>query len=233
MALVLSLITSLISLVFALTVLAQYMARRRPYQLVWSVGLFLYFAGTGVWFLREALGINQWILRAWYFTGAMLVPAYLGTGTLYLLAPRRAAHTAMGILLVATVAAGILAFVSPLQRPVAELAASDHLTGVGFFPPYVFILTIVLNTYGTIALVGGALWSAALFLWRRAMPRRALSNVLIAVGALFSAAGGALARLDIPQPHLIALLIGIIVIYLGFLLSREVFEFRLGAVRGR
>ena len=59
------------------------------------------------------------------------------------------------------------------------------------------------------------------------MPHRVVSNILIAVGALLPALGGTLERLGvsstIARPSLE--LLGIIIILIGFLRSREVFGF--------
>ncbi len=63
------------------------------------------------------------------------------------------------------------------------------------------------------------------------LPYRAVSNVLIAVGVMISAAGGTLARLGLPEPHALALLLGVVIIYIGFLLSREAFEVPLAFLR--
>ena len=43
---VIPLISTVVSLAFALTVLDQYFARRKSYQLVWAIGLFMYFIGA-------------------------------------------------------------------------------------------------------------------------------------------------------------------------------------------
>jgi len=40
------LITCIVSLIFAITVLDQYFARRKPFQLLWSIGLFMYSLST-------------------------------------------------------------------------------------------------------------------------------------------------------------------------------------------
>ncbi len=113
--------TSVVSLVFALTVLDQYMERRRAYQLVWSIGLILYFFASlvqGVWFL----GVDgEPVFRLWYLTGAMLVAAYLGMGSVYLHVPKRAAHGVMTVLLTATVLAAVLALGTQLQSEVVLL----------------------------------------------------------------------------------------------------------------
>jgi len=223
-------LTAAIALFFALTVLDQYIQRRRPYQLLWSIALSLWFLGSLFQSLWEAGYTSDAVFRSWYLTGAMLVPAYLGTGTIYLLATRKVAHGVMAALLVCTVLAFLLVMTAVLQKPLDSLRPLDPqgeaLTGRGFFPFFPIVtLNILLNTYGTLTLVGGALWSAIVFARRRTMPYRVVSNILIAIGALAAATGGVLGRFGIPAPHAVALLIGIVIIYIGFLRSQEVFQF--------
>lgn len=59
------------------------------------------------------------------------------------------------------------------------------------------------------------------------MPHRVVSNMLIAVGAILPALGGSLTKLGvsaaIARPSLE--LVGIIIIFIGFLRGREVFGF--------
>lgn len=221
--------TSIVSLVFALTVLDQYLERRRAYQLVWSIGLILYFIASliqGIWLL----GVDgEPVFRLWYLTGAMLVAAYLGMGSVYLHVPKRAAHVVMTVLLVATVSAAVLALGTQLQGEVALLegeALSSIVPGtetVRYYPAYVGILTALLNSIGALALVGFAGYSAVVFFRQSAPGYRVVSNVLIATGAMISAAGGTLERFDVPEPHSVSLLLGVVIIYAGFLRSREVF----------
>ena len=45
-------------------------------------------------------------------------------------------------------------------------------------------LLAIFAAYGTVALVGGALYSAYIFLRKRVMPQRVLGNVFIAIGGL-------------------------------------------------
>src|SRR3989304_4577079 len=87
--------TSIVSFVFAVTVLDQYFARRRPYQLLWSLGLFMYALSKFTEFWWNAGGHVDILYRLWYLVGAVLVAAYLGQGTLYLLMKRRHAHVIM------------------------------------------------------------------------------------------------------------------------------------------
>ena len=64
--------------------LDQWRQRRRSFQLVWGLGLLCYGVGSGVEFLG-AFGWSPTLYRLWYLFGALLVAAYLGTGTVYLL----------------------------------------------------------------------------------------------------------------------------------------------------
>ena len=221
--------TSVVSFVFALTVLDQYLERRRAYQLVWSIGLILYFIASliqGVWFL----GVDgEPIFRLWYLTGAMLVAAYLGMGSVYLHVSKRVAHGVMAVLLVATVTAAVLALGTQLRGEVA-LLEGEALTSVvpgtdnvRYYPAYVGILTALLNSVGALALMGFAAYSAVVFFRQGAPGYRVVSNVLIAMGAIIAVAGGTLERFNVPEPHAVSLLLGVVIIYVGFLRSREVF----------
>jgi glucan phosphoethanolaminetransferase (alkaline phosphatase superfamily) len=225
---VIPLISSIIALIFALTVLDQFFARRRPYQLLWAIGLFMYFISTGTEFWTGAWGLNQVVYRLWYLIGAIFVAAYLGMGTIYLLAPRRTAKVIMVVLLIASLYATFKVFTVSL-----DLSTLDHLSGRAM-PLGVRLLTPFFNTFGTVALVGGAIYSAWVYWRHRIMPHRVMSNILIAVGALLPAFGGIHIRLGggIQLFYLFELL-GIIIIFVGFLRSREVFGlYRIPLIHG-
>ncbi|MBI2869760.1 MAG: hypothetical protein HYX96_08055 [Chloroflexi bacterium] len=209
--------SSLVSLIFAVVVFDQYLARRKPHQLVWSIGFFFYFASTLAEFLWEAYGANELVYRLWYLTGAIYVAAYLGMGTVYLLASRRKAHITMTVLGLASVYALVKVAAAPV-----DVATLTQLAGTAF-PADVRLITPFFNIFGTVALVGGAIYSAAVFWRKRIMPHRVLSNFLIALGAIMPAFGGTLLRFGVPQPFYFLELAGIIIIFLGFLRNREVF----------
>ncbi len=214
------LVSAIVSFVFAVTVLDQYFARRRPYQLVWAVGLLMYAVSTFTEFWCGARGISDVPFRLWYLIGAVLVAAWLGMGTIYLLFKRRMAHIIMAVLLAASIYATIRVLTADI-----DVSSLTTLTGRGVMPTDVrAILTPVFNAFGTVALVGGAVYSAWVFWRRRIMPYRVVSNVLIAVGALLPAAGGIHLSTG---GNLLAFysleLAAIIIIFLGFLRTREVF----------
>ena len=86
--------SSLVSFVFAALVFDQWRQRRHSFQLVWAVGLLWYGISAGTEALGSALGWNHGLYRAWYLIGALFVAAYLGAGTVYLLARTRFGYAA-------------------------------------------------------------------------------------------------------------------------------------------
>ena len=141
-------------------------------------------------------------------------------GTLYLLVRKRVAHTIMAILLVASFYAAFRVFTASI-----DLSTIDYLSGSAM-PQVIRLMTPFFNTFGTVALVGGALYSAWAYWRRRFMPHRVLSNTLIAVGAILPALGGTLTRIGGSLlPFYLLELLGVIIIFIGFLRSREVFGF--------
>jgi len=55
---VIPLASGVISLIFAVTVLDQFFTRRKPYQLIWAIGLFMYFISTGPEYRDRVLDRN-------------------------------------------------------------------------------------------------------------------------------------------------------------------------------
>ncbi len=86
---VLPLASSLLSFVFCLFLVDQWRERRRPYQLIWAIGMLWYGLSAGTEFLGGAAGWSEPLYRAWYLIGAVWVAGWLGLGTMYLLAKTR------------------------------------------------------------------------------------------------------------------------------------------------
>ncbi len=85
----LPLASSVLSFVFAALVLDQWWQRRHAFQLVWGIGLLFYGISAGTEFIGSAFGWSEPLYRTWYLIGAFFVAAYLGLGTIYLLAKTR------------------------------------------------------------------------------------------------------------------------------------------------
>jgi hypothetical protein len=86
---ILPLASAVLSLVFALMLLDQWWTRRRPYQLVWAIGMLWYGISAGTEWFGGAFGWSEPLYRAWYLIGAVWVAAWLGLGTVYLLGRTR------------------------------------------------------------------------------------------------------------------------------------------------
>jgi hypothetical protein len=214
------LITCIVSFIFAIAVLDQYFARRKSYQLLWALGLFMYCISTFTEFWWNTQGHVTIMYRLWYLIGAILVAAYLGQGTLYLLMRRRNANIIMAILGAATIYAAVRVLTVDI-----DISSLARLTGVGVMPTDLrAIVTPLFNAFGTVALVGGAVYSAFIFWRRRILPHRVIANILIALGALLPAVGGIHISTNGDLNFFFGLeLIGVIIMFIGFLRTKEVF----------
>lgn len=215
----LSLVTTIVTLVFALFVFRRYARRRGTHLLVWGIGLLLYAVGTFAEFYLSLQWSELW-MRLWYIAGALLTAAWLGQGTVYLLVrkPPWLANALMVMLLIVSVIAVAMTFATPLDASTFSTAIPLSEQYRTIFPPGgVRYLTIPLNIYGTITLIGGAIYSAWLFWRKRVLPNRVIGNILIAVGALAPALGGTFTRLGHPEFLYLSELIGAVVMFVGFL----------------
>jgi hypothetical protein len=83
------------------------------------------------------------------------------------------------------------------------------------------ILTILLNIYGTITLVGGAIYSAYLF-WRKSiLADRMIGNLFIAGGALMPAMAGSFIKAGLLDWLYLSEMIGVVGMYIGFVLATK------------
>ncbi|HUQ17438.1 MAG TPA: hypothetical protein VM070_06595 [Candidatus Saccharimonadales bacterium] len=209
----LAVLAAAVSALFATVVLGRYLGQRRPYQLVWAIGLFLFAIAAAAGAMARTSGVNAIEYRVFYLFGAILNVAWLGLGTVYLLA-RRGWATAS---LVAVIALSLVAVYAVFSAPVDLAAAVD--SGRGFQDaPLPRILAGLGSGVGSIVLIGGALWSAWVFLRRRHNGRRALANMIIAAGVLIVAAGGTATFTGASGILELTNLIGISVMFAGFLL---------------
>jgi hypothetical protein len=118
---VLPLLSSALSFVFAALVADQWLRRRQPYQLVWTLGLLWYGISAGTEFVGSAFGWNEALYRGWYLIGAFGVAAYLGLGTVYLLN-----RTRFGYFVAASFAlAGLFSYLTSVKYAREGTPASD------------------------------------------------------------------------------------------------------------
>ena len=217
----LPLLSTIVTFAFAAAVFNRYRQRGGVYLLLWAIGLFLYGLGT----LSEvilSLTFNVFVVKLWYLTGAMLTAAWLGMGTVHLLIRKgNTAQILTWILAAVSALALIFIFTAPVNsvaynvaRPVSE-QYKEILTRNGL----IILLTILLNLYGTITLVGGAIYSAFLFWRKKILANRMYGNILIAAGALSPAMGGTFLRAGLVDMLYLSELVGAVLMFIGFILA--------------
>ncbi|HEY7589920.1 MAG TPA: hypothetical protein VH723_02940 [Candidatus Limnocylindrales bacterium] len=137
MAIALATVTSILALLFAVALVDQWRERRRPFQLVWAVGMAFYGIAAGLEAVGESAGWSDTIVRGWFVLG-VATPAWLGLGTAFLLNRTRFGYT-YGLL----VALGaLLAYVVRTRYPEAgPLPVVVLFLGLGFG------LAIAIETY--------------------------------------------------------------------------------------
>ncbi|HET7488794.1 MAG TPA: hypothetical protein VFJ85_12770 [Acidimicrobiales bacterium] len=205
--------SALVALAFALSTFERWLARRRPHELAWSVALAMFSLASFALAAGAALGWGPVAFRLFYLFGAILNVPVLALGTVYLLGSRRRADRwAAGVALLGAFAAGVVA-VAPFTRP---LPRTELARGSEVFGPLPRIFAASASGIGALVVVGGAVWSA----WRVRRRRVVVANGLIALGTLITGASGLLnSVLDEMTGFAVALVVGISVIFAGFLVA--------------
>lgn len=212
-----------LSIIFTVLVLRQYVERRKMHQLMWTIAIALWTIGVAAELVATLS--SSWsalTYRAYYATGALLIPAWLGMGTLYLVMKKRWADLILAVLVALSVIGILLIAFWPIAP--AQLQTTEGqfvpLKVFPFFP--VQLILIVLNTFGAVAFIAGALWSAYRFMRMQSMGERALATALIAVGGLIAAGAHSLGVLGGIELFRISELLALIFIFAGFVLSTPV-----------
>lgn len=217
----LSLLSTLVAFIFAAAVFNRYRRRRGMHLLLWGVGLVLYGIGT----LTEVIlgfTFSELALKLWYLSGAMLTAAWLGQGTVHLLVRRQGvAMTLTWILAAVSLASLALVFAAPLTAQATGYSVSQPVSAqykeILVRSGLITLLTILLNIYGTVGLVGGALYSGYLFWRKRVLANRLVGNLLIAGGALMPAMAGSFVKAGLVDWLYLSEFVGVVIMYAGFL----------------
>ena len=142
---------------------------------------------------------------------------------MYLLFRKKRVHVLTGILVAGSLVALVL-----MMQAMANIDTAAFTTDEPISETYraimpegapVRLTTPFFNIYGLLTLVGGALWSAYLFLRKRVLPNRVLGNVLIAAGALSIGLASTLTRLGEGSFLYLGELIAAVLMFSGFLVA--------------
>lgn len=217
---ILPVISTLVSFVFAGIVFRRYQVKGGIYLAMWAIGLLFYGLGT----LSEvilSLTFSELMLKIWYISGAMLTAAWLGQGTFYLLIRRRSLVNGFAIgLLVLSLVSIILIALSPITAAAGSYIPAQPVSGqykeILTRSGIITALTIILNVYGTILMVGGALYSAYLFWRKQVLLNRVIGNLFIAAGALSPAMAGSFVKAGLVDMLYVSELVGAVLMLIGF-----------------
>ena len=209
---------ALVAVLFSVALVRRYAARRQSYEVIWALALLMYAAAS----LAVAFGVaNGWTsgeFRIYWALGAVLNVPFLAQGELDLLIPRRGVRWALYVLL-AFITAYTIAVVRTAEIHTAaltqDLPSGKEVFGDGTAAHRLPQL-IAIPAY--LVLVGGTLWSAWRMRRRPELRDRFWGTLLIAFGATIIAGfGSAFAALGDLAPFSISLLVGIAVMFIGFL----------------
>jgi hypothetical protein len=203
---------ALLAAAFALLLLRSLLRRAAGQKALWAVGFALFAVAAASEAVAQRSGWNPTLFRLYYIAGGVLTVAYLGGGSAWMLLPRRGRDVLAGGLAVATVAAVATVLLAPIDPHGLAAAHSGQPPGNGALGGNAFLWAVVLNSVGTLLLVGGSLLSIV----RR---QRVRANVWIASGALTVAAATGLSRAGDTSLVYLGELVGIALMFCGFTLT--------------
>jgi hypothetical protein len=166
---------------------------------------------------------------------------------------RLAAHIAMGFLVIGSLVVAYMTLTASLAAPGWAVDPSTHVPVGSAFPGYVRVLTPAFNIAGALCLLFGAIYSAYIYMPKRKVLRgkgpavvavnlvtstplatRALlqgklnsrvpATLLIALGAFIPGVTSGLNRFGVTWSFFLGELLGVLLIFAGFLVSEEVFR---------
>ena len=206
--------TTLVAIVFCLTLIQRYRAKGEGLHLLWwAAGVATYGIGTGLESVITLAGNSAWLNKWWYVMGALLGAYPLAQGTVYLLLRRQTANLLSMITLPMVFAMVVLVVLSPVDLDLMDsLRPSGRVLGWSWLR----WLTPLINCYAALFLVGGAVLSSWRFAKKRATRQLAAGNGFIAIGAIMPGFGGMAAKMGYIELLYITELVGLIVIWVGY-----------------
>ncbi len=199
-----------------IAVLRDNLARPKPAGLVWTIAFAIFALAALAEVIGTIAGWTPLLVRVYYVLGATLVVGYLALGELYLLMRREWVDRIAGLLVVLSALAVSLVSNASIGPDVEQAGweALERSSGL-------ILLTVLINTTGTVILVGGLVYSAISFRRRGVMRNRMIGCLLIAAGTLSVASGGTLTRFGSHQYLYIAMSIGIALIFTGYIRTKK------------
>ncbi|MDP4649516.1 MAG: hypothetical protein NWP39_07050 [Ilumatobacteraceae bacterium] len=221
---------TLVALAFSISTFDRWLRRRRPHDGAWSFSLLLFAVGSFALWWAEARGWSLGSFRVFFLAGAVLNVPWLALGTVYLLfGPRIGYITKQWLITLSGVAVGVV-LIAPTKS--SDLGGQTMPKGSELFGVAPRVFAAVGSGVAALVIIVGAIWSI-IRVTRGRMPaiseanrhitstrRHATSNSLIALGTLVLSGSGTLAgRMGEDRAFAITLLVGIVVLFSGFLVA--------------
>lgn len=221
---------ALVAIAFALITFDRWHIRGQAHELVWTIAMILFAAGSLALWWAEVTGWTLFVFKIFFVTGAVLNVAWLALGTIYLLTGNKIGDQVRAYLTCLSAFAVGVILMAPAKREIVdgEFPSARELFGV--LPR---VLAAVGSGVPALIIIFGALWSIFRVI-RKTTPtisgsnerivlhpkRLALGNVLIATGTLVLSASGLVAgRLGKDRGFAVTLLIGLCILFAGFLVA--------------
>jgi hypothetical protein len=205
---------TLLAALFSVLLLRSYGRRPAGEKLLWAGGFVLFAVAAGSEALAQGSDWSQGLFRAYYLAGGVLSVGYLGAGSAWLHLSRRGRDLLVGALAVATLAAVVSVLVAPVDAGALAATASGRPPANDALGGHAFLWAVALNTFGSLFLIGGALYSIA----RR---QRVRASLWIGGGALVLALSTSMSRAGEYSFMYLGELIGIGLMFGGFTLAGQ------------
>jgi hypothetical protein len=208
-----------IAFVFGVRLARRYLGRRRPYEGIWAIALFMYATASFAMFLGVVAGWTATEFRVYWLLGAILNVPYLFLGEAYLLG-RFGRNVSVVVFAVTILLSALVAGVvwrAPID-PAAlgrALPLGREVFGDGTLA-YRLAQYIALPAY--FLLLGGLVWSALQMRGHPELRGRMTGTFGIAMGATIVAIGSGIgAAFDVVPLFSVSLAAGIAVMFWGFI----------------
>jgi hypothetical protein len=200
---------ALVAGLFSALLVRSFLRRPAGQKALWAGGFALFAVAALTEALAQRAGWSPALFRTYYLAGGVLTVAYLGAGSAWLFLPRRGRDALAGALAVATAAALITVALAPLDPHLLATTSDGRPPVNGALGGHAYLWAIALNSFGTVFLVGGSLYS----ILRR---QRVRANLWIGGGALVVALATGLSRAGNYSFVYLGELLGIALMFSGF-----------------
>jgi len=234
---------AIVACAFALITFDRWQVRGQPHELAWTIAMTLFAIGSLALWWAEATGWTIFVFRIFFLSGAVLNVGWLALGTIYLIAGTTTGDRIRNYLIGLSAFSIGVVLVAPAKKEISvgEFPSARELFGV---TPR--ILAAVGSGVPALIIIFGALWSTYRVI-KKSSPtistrnvrivksplRLATSNILVAAGTIVLSASGSLAgRLGKDRAFAVTLLIGLCILFAGFLVATNTSQTTLPVTTG-